>query len=515
MKKSFVYISLLLLFAFVTPKITVFAAPEQTEDTEETEETEEETEEETNDDGGEWKEKDGIFTYEIENEAVKGWYKIGSSWYYFGADGIMQANTKVGSYVLDAEGKLVNGSDSEDFVPEPHGQIYNSTTAILLKDGNTDAENVVTTINDLYDSYKGGNTIEDKKIREARYSYNSLTSAEKVRVNNEQKLAEMEIAYGITYDYDAIYATRTDAIEADGSVKNGTTYTFNIDDKNQNTTIVIRYTTDANMDGVGDVPVISLISPNDETIEITNIAPQIRNEQINTSLTWTDNFTQLDIANAENGTWTVVTDIICTFEQKEYAGNRTDINPIPSEQETHSKGDAEDEPEIESEKTTINIGPIIALIVVIGAFVGFMIVIKKMNFGEDKEKKQKKNTPSAPIETKEEEYARLKAELSAMDQEYMEESFEDNDFEKPQQQENQPETSTFSQQEMIESIEEYTPSYNIYEQNTGTNILRDTDEGYYEKPVNTPNQNIPQLDAPQQTIQNSTNNADDWYEEEE
>ena len=64
MKKSFVYISLLLLFAFATPNITVLAAPEQTEDTEETEETEEETEEETNDDGGEWKEQDGIFTIE-------------------------------------------------------------------------------------------------------------------------------------------------------------------------------------------------------------------------------------------------------------------------------------------------------------------------------------------------------------------------------------------------------------------------------------------------------------------
>ena len=98
--------------------------------------------------------------------------------------------------------------------------------------------------------------------------------------------------------------------------------------------------------------------------------------------------------------------------------------------------------------------------------------------GEEKE--TKRNAPPVPTETPEEEYARLKAELSAMDQEYMEQAYEDEAPEQVQPPVQQAVQSTFSQQEMIESIEEYTPTYNIYDQSSGTNILRDTDDGYYD-----------------------------------
>ena len=539
-----------ILFSVALLSTNVYADPADTEDTSE----EETTEEATNDDGGEWKEDEntGTWQYIINNTPVKGWYKINGIWYYFGSDGKMQTNTTVGPYIINEEGALTNGSDSPDFVPEPHGKVYNSSNAILLKDGSKDVNNVINKINELYENHKAGNTIEDKAIKEARYSYNSLTSAQKVKVNNESKLAELENIYGIQYDYDQIYATPSEPEETDGNVKKGTSYTFNIDDSKQNITIVVRFTTDANMDGIGDVPAINLVSPDGETIEINNISPQIRNASINTSLTWTDNFMQMDIASAENGTWTLMTDILCTFESREYAGNRTDLNPIPSEDEVHSPSKAD--PENKEEETTENKksssnAPLIFLAVAVAGFIGLFIWTKKSPAGDQKNKKSNKNAaPVTPTLSPTEEYEMLKAELSEIEKEFEDEEFQD-DIVQPQQQP-QPTNNmyNYSQEEINESIEEYNTSYDIYNAAStkprGTNILTNEDEGYYNRPQefnpeqssvqepvyqNTMPNNAYQSNVPvqqpvyQNTLQiqeqtsteNTYNEDDEWYEDEE
>ena len=40
---------------------------------------------------------------------VTGWQKIDGEWYYFGAGGAKAANTWIGNYYVDADGKWIPG----------------------------------------------------------------------------------------------------------------------------------------------------------------------------------------------------------------------------------------------------------------------------------------------------------------------------------------------------------------------------------------------------------------------
>ena len=464
-------IALIISAMLATSPLNVYAVPvtdaETTEEpTETNEETEEgnESEETAEGDSGQWLENknDGTWSYQIDNKNVTGWYKVGDYWYYFNGKGIMLANTKVGTYIIDGEGHLTNGSDAVDFTPAPHGVIYNSSTMNILKNGHDAADDVTEKINNLYDMYQNNKKLDDEQIKEARYLYNSLPLSEKVRVNNESKLAEMENSQGIVYDYSTIYATSTDASEADGTSKKGNTYTFTIDEKHDSLTVITRFTTDTDMDGNGDIPVIQLISPQGESLPITNDSPQIRNASLNAALTWTENFMQIDVASAENGNWTIMTDIVCTFTSQEYIGNRQNINPIPAE-ERDTKTDAETT-EKKEEKTNEGKGALIFLGVVVVLFVGLIIWMKKMPMGGDNKTKKKKNEEAKPVLSKEEQMEILKRELQQMDAEYNDNTFDDNSDNiarnpaKIQQR-------TFSQDEINESLEDYSVNSDILTSN--------------------------------------------------
>ncbi len=517
--------------------ITLYAAPEET--TEVAEETSEEGEgEETEDpgDGGKWiqNQNDNTWSYNIEGKNVTGWYKIGEYWYYFNGKGILLTNTKVGTYIINDDGQLTNGSDAPDFVPIAHGEIYNSSSMNTLKNGHDDAESVTEQINMLFGQYQDGKSIDNTEINKARYLYNSLPLSEKVRVNNESKLAEIENAQGIVYDYGTIYATSDDANEADSNLKKGNSYTFAIDDNHENITVITRFTTDTDMDGNGDIPSLQLISPQGDSLPITNDTPQIRNTSINASITWTDNFMQIDVASAENGNWTIASDIVCTFTSQEYIGNKKDINPIPAE-ENATKTNAEEENKTNEEKEEKgSYGSLIFLGVVLVMFAALIIIMKKMPSGEKTKKKKQTAADVAPVLSKEEQMEILKRELQAMDAEYND-NYGENESNVNTQSQKIPQQRIFSQDEINESIEDYSVNSDILTSNMNQHYSIPTQQNIqanqiYRQPVQPIQQPVQQTvsqstePAMQQTVQpvedeinNSIQNNDynEWYEEDE
>ena len=463
-----------LLFCTGFPKINGYAAPKRDESTEEateqeenTEEASEEAEAEEPDDGKEWflDEKTGFWYYRDKAKTnTTGWCKIDGYWYYFNAKGEMQANKYIGLHHLDSDGKLVDEEYSDDYTPEPHGEIVNASSYILLTNGNDNITKVNESISSLYDRYKDGKDISENDIRQVRYSYNSLTYAEKVQVTNESKLAEVENAHFISYDYDELYATQTDAATVDEGTKKSTTYTFQISESEDKTTIITRFTTDTDMDGVGDVPEISLLAPTGETYTIDEQDTEIRVPDINMSLTWTDNFLQMDVSNAENGNWTITTSLVCTFQQREYSGAQRDYNPIP-DSELASKNDAEEDEE-ENDKTTSPLKALLPLFLVTIFGIVLFTVIKKINFGgkkadEDQNDYRQSSNIAAPASSlsKEEELEKLKQELQAIEQEmdYSDDYFESSITKEPAQ--NVESAPKYSEEEINESVEEYDSFY--------------------------------------------------------
>lgn len=442
----------------------------------------------------EWKtdSNTGKKQYLIDDEPVKGWKKIKKKWYYFGPDTFLVTNAHIGIYEVNEKGVLTNPGTDKDFTPQPHGNIYNSSSTVSLKDGNENVIKVVNDINSLYNLFQTNKDLNPEDIRKIRYLYNSLSLAEKANVTNETYLAEMELYNEIVYDYATIYATTTDAVSQDGKSKVGNKYTFEITDNKPAISVIVRYTTDTNMDGIGDKPEITLLSPADINTELTEDTPQIRTSSINAALTWTDNFLQFDIASAENGYWTILTDINCTFTTQEYSGNKKILNPIPSEGETQTPTDSEEKQETEKSSNASFIISIIVLLATIGGFVGLMLYFKKHPMeGNSKKKKEEDRMIE---KTSEEDLENLRQELQKMNEEFENEEY-DNYTTTEQTDTQKTEKTEFSQEEIKESLEDYSVSYDIEEDNYDPFIKPDI-------PTNA------QTEEPD-------NNEDEWYEEEE
>ena len=490
-----------------------------------TEATTETTEEATDDSKEEKKEKKekkwvtdnltGRKQYQIDQEPVIGWKKIKKKWYYFGADTFLVTNTHIGPYEVDANGVLQNPGTDEDFKPLPHGSIYNSSGSVAVKDGNENVIKLVNDINTLYESFKTNVELNPEDIRKLRYLYNSLTMAEKANIPNETYLAEMELANKVVYDYSKIYATATDAVSKDGKSKVGTNYTFEITDKKSAITVVVRYTTDTNMDGIGDKPVVSLISPDGVTTPITEESPQLRNTSINAALTWTDNFVQFDIVNAENGNWTINTDINCTFTSKEYAGNMKNLNPIPADEKPATQTDPDEDTTKEKKKTPI--GSILLIVFAVGGFAGLMIFMKKKPV-ETKGKKEDIRIN----QTSEDDMESLRQELEKMNEEFRDD-YPDEPAGTTVQSKQPYNTDTFSQEEIKESLEDYGVGYDVEDTYDQTYNQPAYEPQQYAQPYNEPyaENTMQASNQPIVTAETADTNAtsmseeDEWYEEEE
>lgn len=106
-----------------------------------------------------------------------------------------------------------------------------------------------------------------------------------------------------------------------------TEYTFSIA-KDEQVTIMMRYTTDINDDGAVDAPDrITMTSPSGQTYPVSNASVMMKDDNITNSLTWTDNYLQMDIGAAEEGKWTIQTSVPVTFSQESYQGAAVAIKP--------------------------------------------------------------------------------------------------------------------------------------------------------------------------------------------
>ena len=92
--------------------------------------------------------------------------------------------------------------------------------------------------------------------------------------------------------------------------------------------LIVRFVTDEDGDGKTDIPSrIVLLAPNGDSLPISkaSVVMKDKSTSLNATLTWTDNYLQIDFATAMDGKWSVQTSIPVTFTKKDYAGSKEDI----------------------------------------------------------------------------------------------------------------------------------------------------------------------------------------------
>ena len=468
--KSIIVLMIMLLI-WVMP-LNVYADPsteegttEETTEEESEETTEEESEEE--DKNARWEEINGIYYYMINGQKQVGWVKSKGKWYYLDGFGRMQRKTKIGTIELNSAGDAIGISPKDKIVPEPHGYIYYSKDNVVLKNGHEDAEYVEECIDILY---KDNRKIDDKDIKAVRALYDNLPLSEKVRVGNETYLAQLELEYRVGYDYETLYASSTDAYVDYGSDYEGKSFGFTIN--SNNTSICIKIKLPVNGKGEVRVPNITLISPQEEQkYDISNESDQkFSNDYIDADVIWTSEYVQIDILNAKEGDWKITTDDICRFTSGDYNGVKDVFTPVNS-YGVNSATDSDDySPNTNQGNTSSMVGSLILIVLVIGAFVGFMIWIKHAPMGKDKsnENKDEKKENKSQL-SKEEEYELLKQELAEFSDEYKDDNVEVNN--NVSEVEEKQVKMEFSQEEIKESLESYQPSFSAPDPEAETDVL--------------------------------------------
>ena len=177
-----------------------------------------------------------------------------------------------------------------------------------------------------------------KEVKGLMEAYAELPMSERMHIENYKKLKE---------SYDKLvrdgYITNEMQAEVEekqnlsnkqkGRQESGkvatkeTEYTFKIS-RNEQLTIMLRYTADINDDGITDAPDrITMTSPTGQTYPISNASVMLKDESITNALTWTDNYLQMDIGAAEEGKWTIQTSVPVTFSQESYQGAAVSLEP--------------------------------------------------------------------------------------------------------------------------------------------------------------------------------------------
>ena len=224
-------------------------------------------------------------------------------------------------------------------------------------------------------------------------AYSDLTTAEKVTVSNSEKLIKEydKLVYtGVLKDekkeeesaQEDLDEQRANTQISGTEESQVTDYTFDYDPKKP-ISVVVRYTTDADGDGKGDVPGrITLTSPHADTYPVTNTNTKLSDDNLAVGLSWENNFIQMDFAKAAEGKWTISTSIPCTFNAIDYAGAKQDISYIGEQAEKKkdaSKKDTKETTKIpKSEKKSNSIFlPAVLIFIVVGLIGGLIAFYKK------------------------------------------------------------------------------------------------------------------------------------------
>ena len=203
------------------------------------------------------------------------------------------------------------------------------------------------TLEDLTDSYAN-------EVHNIMNAYRNLPHVDKLEVTNIDKLQKAYdklITTGAIIDTEAESLQRQieeqqmrNAMEISGQqASQAIEYTFASEGQQDGVaSIMIRYTSDTNGDGKGDIPErIVLTSPTNESTPVSNASVAMKDSTMDIALTWAESFVQMDIAYATQGNWTITTSTPVSFTRMNYAGVRLDITSN-NELLTRGNGDKEE-----------------------------------------------------------------------------------------------------------------------------------------------------------------------------
>ena len=153
--------------------------------------------------------------------------------------------------------------------------------------------------------------------------------------------------------------------------------------------VTVYYVTDKNGDGKADEPEIAIVSPSGTRTLLQHGTTTVENDDLSMTMTWRDNFMQMDIERAKNGTWRIETSDDAVINLFEYAGTKTgDFTP-----EQPSGGETKETEDPGKEKESSGSGLITLLLFAAGAaafLIGMKVFLSKRSAAEGSGKKPSK-----------------------------------------------------------------------------------------------------------------------------
>ena len=238
-------------------------------------------------------------------------------------------------------------------------------------------------------------------VKAAMELYQSLTTAEKLEIEGYGKLEkeyETLLSGGLIRDekkekekeQKRQESEQEKLRESESTESESTSYVFNVTDKKQGLSIVLRYTTDRDGDGYGDVPDrIVLTSPYGTTTALSNANASMSDETMEIACQWEKKFLQLDIAYAQKGKWKITTSEPVTFSRMPYAGVRQEIRP--EDEKTKDDASAAAEEDTAPKKKGFSWWKLIAVLFLLGCLVFLRIRFRPGTAARKKKRRKKKS----------------------------------------------------------------------------------------------------------------------------
>ena len=238
-------------------------------------------------------------------------------------------------------------------------------------------------------------------VKAAMELYQSLTTAEKLEIEGYGKLEkeyETLLSGGLIRDekkekekeQKRQESEQEKLRESESTESESTSYVFNVTDKKQGLSIVLRYITDRDGDGYGDVPDrIVLTSPYGTTTALSNANASMSDETMEITCQWEKKFLQLDIAYAQKGKWKITTSEPVTFSRMPYAGVRQEIRP--EDEKTKDDASAAAEEDTAPKKKGFSWWKLIAVLFLLGCLVFLRIRFRPGTAARKKKRRKKKS----------------------------------------------------------------------------------------------------------------------------
>ena len=239
------------------------------------------------------------------------------------------------------------------------------------------------------------------EVKTAMELYQSLTTAEKLEIEGYGKLEkeyETLLSGGLIRDekkekekeQKRQESEQEKLRESESTESESTSYVFNVTDKKQGLSIVLRYTTDRDGDGYGDVPDrIVLTSPYGTTTALSNANASMSDETMEIACQWEKKFLQLDIAYAQKGKWKITTSEPVTFSRMPYAGVRQEIRP--EDEKTKDDASAAAEEDTAPKKKGFSWWKLIVILFLLGCLVFLRIRFRPGTAARKKKRRKKKS----------------------------------------------------------------------------------------------------------------------------